>query len=302
MDRISAMQTFVNVAHEGSFARAAERLQLSPQLVSKYVSQLEDHLGVRLLNRTTRKVSLTEAGQSYFQRASQLLIDLDDMENELGSLQRSARGTLRISAPVSFGIQHAAALITDFQKAYPDVQVDLNLNDRKVDIIEEGFDVALRIGQLKTSSLIARRVAPVQLVICASPQYLAEYGEPTSVEQLQDHRYLKYSYQESDIVLHTADGQQVQPQLNASLCANNGGLLADAAIQGAGFVIQPTFIVGKAIQQGLLKPLLPDYQLAPLALYAVYAHRQLLSNKVRCFIDFIDGYYGEPPYWDQADA
>ena len=159
MDRISAMRAFITVVDEGAFARAAERLDTSPQLISKYVSQLEQHLGVRLLNRTTRKVHLTEAGSRYYQRASQLLDDLDDMESQLGDMQGQAQGLLRISAPVSFATQHLAALLCDFQKAHPAVGIDVQLNDRKVDIVEEGFDVALRIGHLKSSSLIARKIA-----------------------------------------------------------------------------------------------------------------------------------------------
>jgi len=302
MDRIDAMRAFVTVVSEGSFTRAADRLELSPQLVSKYVSQLEHHLGTRLLNRTTRKIHLTEAGTRYHQRAQQVLNDIDDMENQLGDLQGEARGRLRISAPVSFAIRHMAPLLAEFQAAHPAVGIDLQLNDRKVDIVEEGFDIALRIGHLKSSSLIARRIAPVRLVMCAAPAYLARHGTPRQPEDLRDHRYLRYSYMDPEA------GQPVFRWLqseggsrDSDLVSNNGDVLVEAAIAGAGIAIQPTFIAGEAIRDGKLRILLPDHEPEPLALYAVYAHRQLLASKVRSFIDFLDGYFGDPPYWDRFD-
>lgn len=302
MDRIDAMRAFVTVVMEGSFTKAAERLDLSPQLVSKYVSQLEKLLGTRLLNRTTRRVSMTEAGGSYFQRAQQVLIDIDDMESLLGNYQQQAQGLLRISAPVSFATKHLAKLICDFQKTYPAVRIDLQLNDRKVDIIEEGFDVALRIGSLKSSSLIAKRIAPVRLVICASPDYLTEHGRPTHPDELTGHRYLRYSYLEDDSTLLTPWSRLLGKTSADELVINNGDLLVQAAVEGAGVAIQPTFIAGPAIAEGRLEVILSEFEPAPLALYVVYAHRQLLASKVRCFIDFIDGYFGSPPYWDTFSA
>jgi len=301
MDRIEAMQTFVTVAAEGSFSRAAERLEQSPQLVSKYVSWLEERLGSRLLNRTTRKVSLTEAGQVYLQRTQEVLADIEEIENELNNLQGNARGMLRIAAPVSFATQHLARLIGDFQQAYPDVAVDLQLNDRKVDLLEEGFDIALRIGQLKSSSLIARKLAPIRLVICASPDYLQAHGTPEHPDDLLQHQYLKYSFMDDELTLRdntNPAGRPLTRTMKSKLIANNGDVLVQAAIAGSGVAIQPTFIAGPAIKAGQLIPLLQDYEPEPLGLYAVYAHRRLLSAKVRCFIDFIDGYFGEPPYWD----
>lgn len=299
MDRITAMRTFVTVASEGNFSRAAERLDMSPQLVSKYVSQLESQLGVRLLNRTTRRVHLTEAGSHYQQRAQLLLDDLAELDSQMGDLQHRARGVLRISAPVSFGSRHLPALMSAFQREHPDVSIDLQLNDRKVDIIEEGFDVALRIGQLKDSSLIARAIAPVRIVLCAAPDYLARHGTPTQLEHLQGHRYLRYSYLESDT------NQALQAWLRRceqsghhALVSNNGDVLVQAAIEGLGIALQPTFICGEAIASGQLQIVLDQHAPAPLGLYAVYAHRTLLASKVRCFIDFIEGFYGDPPYWD----
>ena len=300
MDRIEAMRAFVAVVNEGSFTRAADRLETSPQLVSKYVSQLETHLGVRLLNRTTRRLNLTEAGTQYHQRARQVLTDIDDMEHQLGDLQTQAQGLLRISAPVSFAIRHLAPLLSEFQKAHPAVGIDLQLNDRKVDIVEEGFDIALRIGHLKSSSLIAKRLAPVRLVLCASPDYLKQHGTPQCPEELSHHRYLQYSYMDIE------PGHPLQKWLQAGrqeseggMVSNNGDVLVEAAIAGAGIALQPTFIAGKAIREGKLKVILPEYEPQPMALYAVYAHRQLLASKVRSFIDFVDGFFGQTPYWDR---
>jgi DNA-binding transcriptional LysR family regulator len=303
MDRLDAMRAFVTVVAEGSFTRAAERLTLSPQLVSKYVSQLEQHLGVRLLNRTTRRLHLTEAGAAYRQRAQQVLAEIDDMESELGELQTQARGRLHISAPVSFAIRHLAPLINDFQRAHPAVDIDLQLNDRKVDIVEEGFDIALRIGRLKSSSLIARRIAPVRLVLCASPEYLARHGTPEHPRDLAGHRFLRYRYMEESQEpllqwLPRGGGGGGGGSEGSELTSNNGDVLVEAAMGGAGIALQPTFISGSAIQQGRLSVVLPEHEPEPLGLYAVYAHRQLLASKVRHFVDFLEGYFGDPPYWD----
>ncbi|MEJ6066235.1 LysR family transcriptional regulator [Psychrobacter sp. 16-Bac2893] len=301
MDRIDAMRAFVAVVTEGSFSNAANTLQLSPQLVSKYVSKLEEQLNSRLLNRTTRKVSLTEAGSHYFGHAQQILLSIDDMESKLGGLQQNPKGVLRISAPVSFALKHMAKLITDFQIHYPLVKVDLQLTDRKVDIVEEGFDVALRIGQLKSSSLIAKKVAPIRVVLCAAPEYLKKYGTPTQPEDLERHRYLHYSYMNmdgKDDIYQLLKAKYLKQ--GSELRSNNGDVLVDAAIAGAGIVLQPTFIISEALSSGKLVVVLPKLEPEALGLYAVYAHRKLLPHKVRCFIDFVEGYYGTPPYWDES--
>ncbi|MFP3978934.1 LysR family transcriptional regulator [Marinobacter sp. KMM 10035] len=299
MDRLDAMRAFVTVVSEGAFTRAAEKLDLSPQLVSKYVSQLEEHLGVRLLNRTTRRLHLTEAGASYHERAQQVLHDIEDMECQVGDLQTEARGILRISAPVSFAIRHMAPVLSEFQKAHPGVGIDLQLNDRKVDLVEEGFDVVLRIGHLKSSSLIAKKIAPIRMAVCASPDYLKQNGTPKQLEDLQGHRYLRYSYIELDSSqpLHRWLQNNGQNDSNG-MTSNNGDVLVESAIAGAGIALQPTFISGTAIKEGKLQVILQDFEPEPMGLYAMYAHRQLLASKVRTFVDFIDGYFGDPPYWD----
>ncbi|MCH1782700.1 LysR family transcriptional regulator [Psychrobacter glaciei] len=301
MDRIDAMRTFVAVVNEGSFSKAATTTQLSPQLVSKYIAKLEEQLHTRLLNRTTRKVSVTEAGSQYFIHAQQILLSIDEMEAQLGGLQQLPKGILRISAPVSFALKHMAKLITDFQVRYPSVTVDLQLSDRKVDIVEEGFDVALRIGQLESSSLIAKKIAPIRVVLCASPDYLNIHGTPKRLEDLEAHRYLHYSYMNIDTkgqVFKYLKAKQLKE--SSVFRSNNGDVLVEAAIEGAGLVLQPTFIASKALNAGKLVIVLPEYEPTPIGLYAIYAHRKLLPHKIRCFIDFMADYYGTPPYWDEC--
>ncbi|MGJ7462305.1 substrate binding domain-containing protein [Halomonas sp. MA07-2] len=215
-----------------------------------------------------------------------------------GDLQTQARGLLSISAPVSFAIRHMAPLLNDYQRAHPAAGIDLQLNDRNVDIVEEGFDIALRIGHLKSSSLIAKRIAPVRLVMHASPEYLQRHGMPASPQDLRGHRFLRYSYMEESREplfqwLQLAGGSEM-----SEINSNNGDVLMEAAIAGAGIALQPTFISSSAIQQGRLRVVLQEHEPEPLGLYAVYAHRQLLASKVRHFVDFLDGYFGSPPHWD----
>lgn len=300
MDRIETMKAFVTVAELGSFTKAAEKLETSNQLVSKYVSHFEEQLGVRLFNRTTRRVHLTQEGEQCLQHAIHILESVYDMENHFGELQNSIKGLLHINAPASFSTLHLAPLVRDFKKQYQDVGVNLELSDRKVDVIEEGFDVALRIGHLKSSSLIAKKIAPIRLVLCAAPSYIEEYGLPIHPEDLVSSHFLRYSYMDYAAsenplmkVLH-AGSQNNQ----SGLVANNGEILMAAAIAGEGYILQPTFIVGEALKQGKLKTILNDFELEPMGLYAVYPHRKLLAPKLRVFIDFISAYFGDPPYWD----
>lgn len=292
MDKLTQMRTFVTVVQTGSFTQAALSLSISSQLASKYVSALETALGVRLLARTTRRVHLTEAGERYLPKARHILDELTALEDELSGLQTHARGTLRISAPVSFAASQMGQLITDFQRQHPAISVDLQLNDRKVNIVEEGFDVALRVGTLEDSSLIARKITPITMVICASPDYLSRYGEPMEWDELKQHRMLRYSYT-------TTEPRLIADNEGALVC-NNGDFLTQSAVAGAGIVIQPSFIVEGAIKRNALKAILTHCSPPPLGLYALYAHRTLMTSKLRAFIDFISDYYGNPPHWEQG--
>ena len=303
MDLIDTMKAFVTVAELGSFTKAAEKLEKSNQLVSKYVSHLEEKLGVRLFNRTTRSVHLTQEGEQCLQHAMQILESIYAMENHFGELQNKVKGLLHVSAPVSFSTLHLAPFIRDFKKLYPDVGVNLELSDRRVDVIDEGFDVALRIGKLKSSSLIAKRITPIRLVLCASPEYLEKNGTPNHPEDLLDTHFLKYSYMDygtSNNVLMRVLRENSQNN-HKGLVANNGEVLMEAAIAGEGYVLQPTFIVGNALRKGQLQILLSNFTPEPLYLYAVYPHRKLLSPKLRAFLDFLGSYFGDPPYWDDLE-
>ena len=299
MDTFDGMRTYVAVVSEGSFAGAARRLNISPQLVSKYVGQLEDRLGARLLNRSTRRLSITEAGQAYFDRCQYVLAEIDEMEAAIGDTTVTARGTLRINAPMTFGTLHLSKAIAEYQCSQPDVRVDLTLDDRVVDIVSEGYDVAIRIGHLQESSLVARRLAPVRLVVCGSPSYLAKRGVPAVPGDLEGHDCLRYTISAGHNKWRFRQGSDsFEVAVNGSMSANNGDALRLAAIAGIGLVMQPTFIVGQDIRNGVLQTVLDDYEVEPMGVYAVYAHRQYLSGKVRTFVDFLDGYFGSPPYWE----
>ena len=301
MDKLTTMKAFLAVVQEGSFSKAADKLDISPQLVSKYISALEDNLHTRLLHRTTRKVSVTEAGNQYYQRCQQVVIDIEDMENSLNNLSENVSGLLSISAPMSFGVKHLAGLLVDFQNQHPNLKIDLRLTDQFVDIVEQGIDIALRIGTLKSSTLIAKKVAPIRLVIFASPAYLKQNGRPTTLEALQEHNYLRYAHAEPTKRLKGYDELKNELKLESNLVANNGDLLLNTAIAGGGITMQPTFIAGEALAQGRVVRILKDYEPEPMGLYMVYANRQFLPSKVRAFVDFTSGYYGDVPYWDLGE-
>jgi DNA-binding transcriptional LysR family regulator len=300
MDTLEGMRTFATVVAEGSFSGAAERLDRSPQLVSKYVAQLEARLGVRLLNRSTRRLSITEAGQAYFDRCRQIVAEVDELESAVGDLSRAVRGTLRINAPMTFGMHHLTPAIAAFQDEHPDLEVELALDDRVVDVVSEGFDLAVRITRLDASSLVARPLAPVRLVVCAAPAYLDTRGYPETPRDLAAHDCLGYTYWAGrDTWRFESDAGVEEVQVGGRFSANNGDALRMAALAGHGLIMQPTFIVGDDLRNGRLVPLLPGHTVAPLKVYAVYAHRQYLSGKVRAFVDFLIKQFGPEPYWDR---
>ncbi|MDH3763493.1 MAG: LysR family transcriptional regulator [Gammaproteobacteria bacterium] len=292
---------FVRVVDAGSFTRAAEQLRLSRPVVSKYVSRLEDRLGVRLLNRTTRRLSLTEAGRIFHQRSQRGLQDIEQAEAEVSRLQENPRGVLRLNTPMSFGILHIAPLLPEFQARYPDVSIDMNLDDRQVDVIEEGFDVSLRIAELPDSSLVARRLAPCRHVVVAAPSYLERHGTPRTPEDLRDHNIITFSYQASMADWHfvAPDKRPVSVAVSGALQVNNSLALREALLAGAGIMRTPTFVVGRDIQAGRLVPLLGNYQALEISIYLVYPQRRHLSPKVRAFVDFMAEKIAATPYWDR---
>ncbi|MEY3038313.1 MAG: hypothetical protein RL143_880 [Pseudomonadota bacterium] len=278
MDKLTTIKTFHTVVKLKSFSKAADELGLSPQLTSKYVSALEAELGIRLINRTTRRLNLTAEGASYFEESLKILESLESLENRLTDLKMNPSGLLRVSAPVTLGNQQLGGIIGSFLERYPELSIDIQLNDRKVDIIDEGFDVALRIGSLVDSNLVARRIAPVEVFACASPRYTAKYGAPTKIADLKNHKVLKYSY---------LSNQGAFEGKATPVISNSGELLAKAAKAGIGVVIAPGYIVQAAIDSGELTTLFSLNESNDLALYALYPHRTLLSLKVKTFVEYL---------------
>jgi DNA-binding transcriptional LysR family regulator len=301
MDRLTAIEVFVKVVESHSFAAAARQLGLSPAMASKHIQALEERLGARLLNRTTRRLSLTEVGRGYYERSRQVLTDLEEADRAAGNLQRTPRGRLKVNAPFSFGIRHVGPAVAAYLGTYPEVTIDLDLNDRYVDILAEGVDLALRIGRLPDSSLIARRLAPIRLVAFAAPDYLARHGTPRTPADLAAHNCLLYTY------AATADewrfigpeGKDAVVRVTGRLSANNGDVLLAAAMGGLGIGLGPTFIAGEHVQAGRLATLLPGYAPPEVALYAVYPPGRHLSAKLRSFVEFLAARYGEEPEWDR---
>lgn len=299
MDRIVAMQTFVRVVEAGSFVRAADQLGLSNTATSRLVADLETHLGARLLNRTTRSLSLTDAGRAYYERCLPLLAELEETEALVGGQTLNPSGLLRLTAPIAFGAERLAVLLAGFKVLYPQVQVEISLSDRAVDLVEEGFDLALRISAELDPSLIARRLTTVRIVCCASPAYLARSGTPQTPQDLAKHDCLIYTNTaRSDEWLFVGPQGEERVAISGSWRANSGDLLRVAALAGEGITCQPTFLIGEDLRVGKLQALLPGYRRRELAMYAVYPSRRHLSAKVRVLVDYLAGQWGDPPVWD----
>lgn len=300
MENLTDIAVFVQVVESSSFTAAAERLGLSRSVVSKYISRLEDRLGARLLNRTTRRLSLTEAGQSFFTRSQRGLQEIEAAEAEVSHLQQIPRGKLRINTPMSFGILHIAPGLPGFVAQHPEVAVDINLDDRQVDLIEEGFDLAIRIAELPDSSLIARRIGPCRHVVCASPEYINKNGSPRTPDDLRQHNSLTYRYQGSpnEWRFLTPEGRYTSVPVTGTMQMNNSLAIREAVLNGAGITLTPSFIVGEDIKTGRLEKLLPEYRAQEISIYAVYPERRHLLPKVQAFIDFMKERITETPYWD----
>jgi DNA-binding transcriptional LysR family regulator len=289
MDRLAAIQVFAQVVESGSFAKAAERLGLSTSAASRQVADLEAHLQARLLNRTTRRVSLTESGQQFYERAVQLMADLTEAEQEASSAAVIPRGTIRLTTSVTFGVRHVAPAIAQFLERYPDVRFDVSLSDRVVDLVEEGLDLAIRIGAPGADNLVARKLGETRMVPCASPAYLARHGAPKTPEDLAHHNCFTYEYVSPRHVWRFRDrsGSERAVRVAGRLHSNNGDLLAEVSAQGAGIVFEPAFIVGPDVRAGRLVPLLQDFVPPPVPIYALYPSRKHLSAKVRRFVEFL---------------
>src|SRR5262245_52498966 len=299
MDKIEAMQAFARVVALGSYAEAARSLGLTRSTVSKAVMELERLLGSRLLDRTTRKVSPTEAGRAYFDRCIDILATIEEAELQVSRLHEEPRGVLSINAPMSFGALYLGQAVAGFMSAYPDLKVELTLNDRFIDPIEEGVDVTVRIAVLEDSSLIARKLAPSKRALVASPGYLARYGEPRVPDDLATHRSLNYGHTTTlQRWRLTRGGETLSVPITSCLCSNNGDVLRIAALAGHGIAKLPTFIVGPDIQAGRLRVVLREYPPTELGIYALYAPNRYLAAKTRVLIDFLAARFGDTPEWD----
>jgi DNA-binding transcriptional LysR family regulator len=299
MDKLDSLRAFVKVVELGSFSEAGRQLRLSRSAMSKYVAELEESLGVQLLNRTTRHASPTEAGQTYFERALSILADIDAADQAVAQAQSSPRGLLRVNAPMSFGTLQLGPAVADFMATCPELQIQLALSDDQVDPMQGGFDVTLRIADLESSSLIARKIVAIDRAVCASPDYLKQHGTPKIPEDLRKHALLTYGLllTGNQWKLTGKDGDHwIQPSW--SLCVNNAEVLRDAAIGGRGIALLPTFIAGDAVRTGTLLRVLKPYKAPPLTLYAIYPPTRHLAMKVRLFIDFLVARFAGTPSWD----
>ncbi|PSJ18474.1 LysR family transcriptional regulator [Nitrosomonas supralitoralis] len=300
MDRFENMNAFVRVVEAGSISAAADRMDVAKSVVSRRLKELEEHLGVELFHRTTRQMNLTDSGRAFYQQSVRILADILEAEHATSQFHGALKGNLKVALPLSFGLMHLGPAINEFLQIHPEITFDLDFNDRQVDILTEGFDLAIRIASLPDSSLIARRLTPIQAIMCASPFYLKRMGTPQSPKELINHQCLVYSlisnYENWN--LYDAEDQLIKTKITAYLKASNGEFLRDAAVEGLGIILLPTFIVYKEIERGALVPLLTQYKSSPLAAYAIYPQTRHLSQRVRAFVDFLVKRFEGLPYWD----
>lgn len=301
MDRLRALEVFVEVVKRDGFARAAEALDTSPANVTRYISDLEAHLQTRLLNRSSRKMSLTSSGEALFERAKSILDDVAEAEAIVSSATMQPHGVLRINAPLSFGVLHLAPLWARFMREYPEVQLEVSLIDRVVDIVEEGYDMAVRISRAGSTANVARKLATSRNVLCASPDYLQQHGMPQTPADLLQHACIGYSYAASadEWQMLDASGAPHAVKVRFVMHTNNGDTARSAALGGMGVIWQPTFLVGEDLRAGRLQRVLPDYHMADMDVLAVYPSRRHLSAKVRVMIDFLVRELAGMP-WDRA--
>ncbi len=295
MDRFVGMAVFAKVVDSASFAAAARHFGMSPAMVSKHVQTLEERLGARLLNRTTRRVSATEAGQDYYERAVRILAEMEDAETAAGDMQTSPRGQLRITAPVSFGTHLLAPVVADYLVQYPDVSIDLSLDDPYVDLLEKRFDLGIRFGHLANSSLIARKLYALETYLCAAPAYLEKNGAPHVPSDLAKHRCLIYTHAAPQNVWSFVDrdGKEEDVHISGRFQANSGDVLLPPALRGCGLLLAPDYLVEDHIKTGRLVRIMPEYKTHETPVYAVYPSRNL-SAKSRTFVDFLAARFGRP--------
>lgn len=300
MDRFRELEAFIAVVDSGSFVKAAEAMRSSKAAVSRLVQDLETRLGARLINRTTRRLSLTEPGRVYLERSRQIMEELEEADSVVGLTTSRAVGLIKVNAPLSFGVLHLAPLWGSFLATHPEVSLDISLNDRVVDLVEEGYDLAIRISRLPDSSLVSRRLASTSLVLCASPQYLASHGMPQKMADLAQHQTVGYSYAAmGDVWEMQGPGGPETVTIKPRFRANNGDTCRAAALDHQGIVIQPTFLIADDLASGRLVPILPELKGRELGIYAVYPSRKHVSGKVRALVNFLAAAFAAAP-WEQT--
>ncbi|MGB2140663.1 MAG: LysR family transcriptional regulator [Psychrobacter sp.] len=299
MGQFEDMSMFVRVVEAGSITKAAEQLNIAKSAVSRRLKDLETRLGNQLISRTTRQSNLTEAGEQYYQRACSILNEVDALNEQTSGAPTRIEGTLKMTAPLTFGLMHLSGVIDDFANQHPGLSFELDFSDRHVDLVEEGFELAIRIRELQDSTHQAKRLALIRYALCASPDYLKKMGTPTTLEDLKEHQFLQYGLgKDSSIALTDAEGKTHTVATQSKIKANNGDFLLDMAVKGQGIAFLPTFITYKTLASGDLVSLLEDYQLPTLNAYAVYPKNRFLSQRCRYLIDFIAERLGDDPYWD----
>jgi DNA-binding transcriptional LysR family regulator len=300
IDVLMGMRVFTKVVELKSFARAAEKLDLSRGMTSRYVAQVEEHLGLRLINRTTRHLALTEAGDAYYQKAIQILALVAETQQSAANDVAEPRGTLRISSSVAFGGSLLGRAISTYLQRYPQVKVNTHLCERVVDLIDEGYDLAIRVTDSVEPGLVARPLTPIRFVVCASPDYLRRHGTPVYPAELADHNCLLFTdYDTPREWRFKRNGATTTVRVKGSFHGNNGNILCDAAANGLGIIYQPSFLTHELVRSGQLVRLFQEWETDTFWAYAVYPHRKFLLPKVRSFIDFMVEHFGPHPYWDE---
>ncbi len=302
-DRLTGLEVFAKVALTGSLSAAARAMGLSQTMVTKHLAALEARLGAKLFHRTTRRLSITDAGRSFLESCERILAEIEAAEAAVAADRNEPRGLLRLNVPLVFGVRQIAPRLAEFARRHPHVTVELGLNDRLVDLAEEGWDLAIRIGSLRDSSLVARRLAPCRLAVCASPSYLSAHGTPSKVADLAAHNCLSYTLAQAGADRWLMGTRaEIGVAISGNLRANNGDALLAAALAGQGIIYQPTFIVADDLRAGRLLSLALDQPPNELAVYAVYLPDRDPPAKVRAFIDFIARQFTPEPPWDRGLA
>lgn len=299
MTPISDLEIFARVVTAGNMSAAGREMGLSPAVVSKRISHLEDRLGARLFQRTTRQLTLTESGQGFYDRIVNILAGIEEAESYVARRNATPRGTLKITAPTAFGRMHVAPYLGNFIEQFPDINLDLDLSDSFADIVGSGFDVAIRIAELEDSSLVAKKLAPSHRVICATPSYLERCGEPKSLDELAGHNCLAAAAQ--DVWRLEGPEGLASARTNGNIRTNSTEVVREAVLAGMGIGLRSTWDIGPELKSGRLQIVLPDYHESPrVAVYAVYPCRQYLPAKLRVFVDFLADRFGPEPYWDKG--